>query len=119
MSSSLYERLGGEQGLTRIVNDTIDNHLKNLIVKTRFQDADREKLHRLAFEFFGMGSGGPQQYSGRSMADTHRSMNISEQEYLSVVDDILAALDKNGVEQPARTEVLGILYSLKDEIIRQ
>ncbi len=118
MNGSLYERLGGETGLSAIVKDVIDLHLENPVVRVRFQDADRERLHRLAFEFFGMGSGGPQQYSGKDMREVHRSMNISGDEYLAVVDDIMKALEKNNVGAESRTEVLGILYSLKDDIVR-
>ena len=118
MTASLYERLGGGDGLSVIVKDTLDNHLNNPLVRSRFQSADIDKLHRLAVEFFGMGSGGPEQYSGRDMLKTHRGMNISEQEFIAVIDDILEALDKNDIDDGARTEVLGILYSLKGDIVR-
>lgn len=52
------------------------------------------------------------------MPDAHRGMNISEQEYLAVVDDILATLDKHKIDDQSRKDVLAIAYSLKDEIIR-
>jgi hemoglobin len=118
VTSSLYERLGGAIGLSAIVKDTLDNHLNNPLVKTRYQGADHDKLHRLSVEFFGMGSGGPEQYTGRDMLETHRGMNISEQEFIAVIDDILEALDKNDIDNETRTEVLGILYSLKGDIVR-
>jgi hemoglobin len=118
MSGSLYQRLGGEEGLSAIARDVIDLHLVNPVVKVRFQDSDLEKLHRLAFEFFAMGSGGPQKYSGRDMREAHRSMNINGEEYLAVVDDIMKALDKHNISPDTKNEVLGILYSLKNEIVR-
>ncbi len=118
MSKSLYERLGGADGLSAIVTDTLDIHLANPLVKNRFENRDYEKMHRLAVEFFGMGSGGPEKYTGRSMLETHKGMNINEQEFVAVIDDILAALDKNGIDTESRTEVLGILYSMKEEIVR-
>ena len=65
-----------------------------------------------------MGTGGPQEYTGRNMLDTHRGMNISEQEYMEVLDDIIAALDKNGVGDREKQELLMIAYSLKGEILR-
>lgn len=118
MAMSLYERLGGADGISTIAKDTLDRHLVNPVVKTRFENRDHAKLVRLAAEFFGMGTGGPEQYTGRSMLETHKGMNISEQEFIAVVDDILAALDKNSIDAETRTEVLGILYSMKDEIVR-
>jgi len=68
-------------------------------------------------EFFGMGSGGPEPYTGRNMLDTHKGMNISEQEFLAVIDDIMAALDKPRIPQETKNEVLGILYSMRADIV--
>ena len=69
-------------------------------------------------EFICMGTGGPQEYTGKNMVDTHRGMNISEQEYMAVIDDIMAALDQNGVGDREKQEMLMIAYSLKGEILR-
>lgn len=118
MSETLYERLGGESGLSSIVRDVITNHMNNPKIKTRFQDSDSDKLHRLSLEFFGMGSGGPQKYTGKDMKEAHRGMNINEEEFLAVIDDVINALDKNGIEGTTKNEVLGILYSLKGDVVR-
>jgi hemoglobin len=52
------------------------------------------------------------------MLSAHKGMNISEQEYLVVVDDIMGVLDKHNIDETAQKDVLAILYSLKGEIIR-
>lgn len=119
MSDSLYARLGRVEGITRIVDDVMAAHLANPAVKTRFEAIeDLSRAKRLAVEFFCAGSGGPEPYTGRDMLATHRGMNISEQEYLAVMDDIVVALGKNGVDDQSRNDVIAILYSLKDQIIR-
>lgn len=51
------------------------------------------------------------------MRETHKGMNVSEQEFIAVLDDILAALDKNNVGKQERDELLAICYSLKDEVV--
>ncbi|GAA0584781.1 hypothetical protein ACFQH5_11430 [Halomonas salifodinae] len=51
------------------------------------------------------------------MLETHRGMNIGEAEYLAVMDDIQEVLERHGVDPQTRQEVLGITYSLKDEIL--
>jgi hemoglobin len=116
--ATLYQRLGGENGIQAITADIVDNHLRNEIVRARFAKSDRNKLIRLAAEFICMGTGGPQQYTGRDMRATHRGLNISEQEYMAVIDDILAALNKNGVGEREKQEMLAIAYGLKGEILR-
>jgi hemoglobin len=118
LSNSLYERLGGSDRIRAIMNDTVDLHLKNPLVSPRFKDHDIAKLKQLGYEFFCMGSGGPQAYTGRDMRAAHAGMNISEQEFIAVVDDIVAAMDKNGVGPAEKGEVIAILYSLKGDVIR-
>lgn len=119
MQRSLYERLGRKDGITRIVDDVMANHLANPVVRTRFESIkDLDHARRMAAEFFCAGCGGPDPYTGRDMLATHRGMNISEQEYMAVMDDILGALGKHGIDQATCNEVVAILYSLKNEIIR-
>jgi hemoglobin len=119
MSTTLYARLGGASGISALVDDVVANHLANPAVRVRFMAVkDIDHLKKMAREYFGAGSGGPEPYTGRDMLTTHRGMNISEQEYLAVMDDILAALDKHKIDDETKKDVLAILYSLKGEIIR-
>jgi hemoglobin len=116
---SLYARLGRKEGIARIVGDVMAAHLANPLVKARFENiGDMEHARRMATEFFCAGSGGPEPYTGRDMLSAHRGMNISEQEYIAVMDDILGALEKNGIDQQTRNDVVAILYSMKGQIIR-
>lgn len=118
-SLSLYERLGGGDGIGRIVEDVMAAHLQNPAVQARFRNIkDLEHAKRMAREFFCAGSGGPESYTGRDMLTTHRGMNISEQEYLAVTDDIMGALEAHGIDEVTRRDVLAILYALKGQIIR-
>ena len=66
-----------------------------------------------------MGSGGPNNYTGADMVTAHKGMNISEAEFLTVLDDALAALEENNVGQREKEEVLFILYSMKNDVVMQ
>lgn len=119
MTTTLYQRLGGAEGMARLVDDVVAAHLSNPIVKTRFENVkDLDHLKKMACEFFCAGSGGPETYTGKNMLAAHKGMNISEQEYLAVTDDIVGAMNKNGLDEDAKKDVIAILYSLKGEIIR-
>ena len=119
MTTTLYQRLGGAEGIARVVDDVVAAHLGNPIVKTRFENVkDLDHLKQMARGFFSAGSGGPETYTGKDMLTAHKGMNISEQEYLAVMDDIVGAMDKNGLDDDAKKDVIAILYSLKGEIIR-
>ena len=114
---SLYERLGGETNIRKIAATILENHLANDAVKTRYADSDREEVIRIVTEFICAGTGGPQAYSGKDMLAAHKGMNISEREYIAVLDDILAALVAHGVGQREQEELLFIAYSLRGEIL--
>jgi hemoglobin len=53
-----------------------------------------------AFEFFAAGTGGPFEYTGKDLRTTHSGMNISEQEFLAVVDDVVGQRRRG--KQPPR-----------------
>ena len=117
MSESLYERLGGTAGITSIANDVIDNHLANQIIAKRFADSDPANLKNAAATFFIAGTGGPDVYKGKDMLAAHKGMNISNAEFMAVLDDALAALEKNNIAQREQEEVLFVLYSMRSQII--
>lgn len=122
METSLFEKLGGREGIARIVDSTVENHMNNSAVNARFLPF-KDQPERLAviknhtIDFFSAGSGGPAQYLGRDMVHTHTGMNISPAEYLHVMDDIMKALDQNRIEESSKKEVLSVLWSLKDMIV--
>jgi hemoglobin len=119
MSITLYERLGGADGIARLVDDVMASHLDNPIVKSRFENSkDMEHAKRMAREFFCAGTGGPELYTGMDMLTAHTGMNISEQEYLAVMDDIVGAMNIHKLDDGTKNDVIAILYSLKGNIIR-
>lgn len=119
MPATLYERLGGEDRIQRLVTDLMDNHYRNPLIKARFEAIeDRALAERHAVEFLCAGSGGTQTYTGKDLRSAHKHMNISEQELVAAIDDIVAAMTKNGYGDAEKNEVVAILYSLKGDVLR-
>jgi hemoglobin len=116
----LFERLGGRPAIQAVVEKTLANHLANPVIKTRYEHAHmtQQEMVEGAVEFFCTGLTGVPTYTGRSMPEAHAGMNISVEEFCAVLDDIVDALDANGIVDPERSEVLGILYGMKSDIIR-
>jgi hemoglobin len=121
-TQSLFARLGGSSGITALVDDIVVMHMENSVIRARFrpflETPDKLaviKKHLCAF--LEAGSGGSAQYTGRAMRDAHRGMNVSEVEYMAAIDDILAALRKNAIDEQTQKDVLAIAYSLKGDIL--
>ncbi len=119
MSGTLYERLGGTVGITKIANDVVDLHLVNKAIAVRFKNAkmDMAALKNGAATFLIAGTGGPAVYKGLDMLAAHKGMNISDKEFLAVISDIMTALDMNNIGQREKEEVLFVLYSMREEIV--
>lgn len=120
--TSLFERLGGSSGIRTLVEDIVALHMENPVIQVRFrpylekpEKLEATKRHTCAF--LEAGSGGKAQYTGRTMRDAHRGMNINEAEYLAAVDDILMALRKHDIDEQTQKDVLAIAYSLKGDIL--
>src|SRR5437764_13881508 len=96
---SLYDRLGGVYNIAVVVGDLIDR----VMVDARLNANPRvdEAHHRvsaagfkfLVTEMLCGAAGGPQQYSGRSMGDSHRELMITEEEWQAFMDGVHQALD--------------------------
>jgi len=119
---TLFERLGGTEGITTLVDEVVVAHMNNPAISARFlpyteQPEKLATIKKHTIDFFVMGSGGPQNYEGRDMPTTHKGMNISPAEYMHTVDDIMSVLDKRNTDEESKKDVLAILWSLKDMII--
>lgn len=120
---SLYERLGGVYSISIVVDDFIDR----IMVDARLNANPRvdEAHHRvtpagfkyLVTEIVCQATGGPQTYTGRSMADSHKHLLITEQEWEAFMDDFQQTLDKFNIPQREQDELKTIILSTKADIV--
>src|SRR5215216_7467913 len=62
-------------------------------------------------------AGGPQQYTGRAMGDSHRHLMITDEEWQAFMDDLQQTFDKFDVPQPEQEELKAIVESTKEAIV--
>jgi len=120
---SLYDRLGGVYNIATVVGDLIDR----IMADPRLNAIPRvdEAHHRVSaagFKYYVTemvchATGGPQQYSGRPMGDTHRHLMITPDEWQVFVGDFQQTLDKFGVPQPEQDELKAIVESTREAIV--
>jgi hemoglobin len=118
--AALYQRLGGEPGIRKIVDDFCAEVLASdkirEVHKKHFRD-DEEALKKKLVDQFGEESGGPQKYTGRSMKEAHKGLGITETDFAGLVAALVAALDKNKIAADDQKEFLGKLARFKDDVI--
>jgi len=122
-TASLYERLGGVYRIAAVVDDFIDrisadprlNANPRLAAASHRESAAGFKY--LVTEMVCWATGGPQTYSGRSMADSHRHLNISEAEWGYFVDDLRATLEECQVASREQQELLALLERSRGAVV--
>src|SRR6187200_1261221 len=99
-TESLYDRLGGVYPIATVVDDFVDRVMSDPILNAnpKVYEAHHKVspagFKYLVTEMVCWASGGPQKYTGRSMHDSHRHLNITPQEWVAFVDDFQQTLDK-------------------------
>jgi hemoglobin len=119
---SLYQRLGGREGIALVVNDFVAFLVADPRVSARFKDlkpADVEKLKSHAADQVCDATGGPCAYLGRDMKTAHKGMKITEAEWNATIEDLVKALEKNKVPAKETQELLALLGPMKGDIVGQ
>ena len=121
---SLYERLGGVYAIAAVVDDFIDRVMDdprlnaNPKVNEAHHRVSRAGFKYLVTEQVCAAAGGPQRYTGKSMADSHAHLDITDQEWQAFLDDFRQTLDKFQVPEGERAERFAIVDSTKKDIVR-
>ena len=84
---TLYERLGGVYSIAAVVDDFIDRVMHNPVLNANAAvDEAHHRVSAAGFKYYVTemvcwATGGPQNYSGRSMSESHKHLKITESEW--------------------------------------
>ena len=118
---SLYLRLGGKKGITSVVNDFVsrlnaDTRVSSFFAATTADPTRLATFKQHLVEQICQASGGPCKYTGKDMKTAHAGMNITTENFNSVVEDLTAALDKYKVGANEKNQLIGVLSPMKADI---
>ena len=114
---SLYDRLGGGAAITAVVDDFVARCAGDTRINSKFARTDVPRLKAMLVEQVSAATGGPVQYTGRSMADTHRGMQVTAGEFDALVEDLVATLNQFGVPDAEQGQLISILGPLRSDIV--
>jgi len=115
--ASLYDRLGGLPAITAVVDDFMGNVAADERINAHFAAADLTGLRQKLIDLICQASGGPCVYKGLSMKAAHQGMNLRDQDFDAIASDLKASLDKLKVPAREQGELLGVIGSLRPQIV--
>ncbi len=123
LEPSLYDRLGGVYNIATVVDDFIERLSVNEILNANpaIKEA-RERVPKAGLKFrvtalVCQATGGPENYTGRSMKEAHQHLNITEEEWQAMMADFKETLDKFQVPENEQNELFDIMESTKGDIV--
>ncbi len=117
---SLYDRLGGYDGITGFVNNLLPRLQADTQLGRFWQNRGDDGMARekqLLIDFLCSNAGGPVYYTGRDMKLSHAGMKISASDwsiFLAHAGDTMEALS---VPKQECDDVVAFVLSLKDDIV--
>jgi hemoglobin len=115
--ASLYERLGGLDAITAVVDSFVARCAEDRRINGKFERTDVPRLKKMLVDQVCEATGGPCTYSGRDMRETHDGMGVTAGEFEALVEDLVATLDEFDVRKAEQDELLGLLGPMRDAIV--
>ena len=114
---TLYERMGGAPVVKRFVDELIDRTSTDPRTSRSFKDTNLKRVKdKLAEQVCNL-SGGGCKYTGDPMVEVHKGLKNTEAEFYLLVQFLRDALDRAGVAEREKNELLRLLAPMKREIV--
>jgi hemoglobin len=120
---TLYDRLGGVYSIATVVDDLIDRVMAdprlnaNPLVDEAHHRVPPAGFKYLVTEMVCWAAGGPQKYTGKSMAESHSHLKITSKEWEAFLDDFQQTLNKFAVPANEQAELKAIVNSTRGDIV--
>jgi hemoglobin len=115
--ASLYERLGGLDAITAVVDSFVARCAGDDRINRKFERTDVPRLKKMLVDQVCEATGGPCTYVGRGMRETHDGMNVTAGEFDALVEDLVATLDEFDVPKAEQDQLLGLLGPMRVDIV--
>jgi len=116
---SLFDRLGGKDAITAVVDDFVANVAADKRINAFFAKADIPHLKSELVDQICAGTGGPCQYTGKDMKTAHAGMGIGGKDFNALVQDLGKSLKKFKVPAKEQKELVAILAPMKADIVEK
>ena len=115
----LWRAFHGREGVDRIVDDLVDRSIADTRIGDVFRGQDMVRLRRTLKEQFCYILNGGCGYSGRTMKDAHRDMGLQQADMGALVENLQAAMRREGVPFMAQNRLLAKLAPMKRDIVER
>nr|WP_194866680.1 group 1 truncated hemoglobin [Pseudoalteromonas sp. PPB1] len=115
---TLYQQVGGQAGLERLVDLFIQQIGHDKAILPYFAKANVSHFRQGFITHLCDTLDGPCEYQGDSMVQIHTGMQITEADFNRVVELLINAMTEAGIAHTTQNHVLSRLAPLRSEMIK-
>jgi hemoglobin len=116
-ADSLYDRLGGRDGIRAVVDEFYDRLLADEELGPFFEGTDMDSLKRHQTDHLVEAAGGPAEYTGPPIRDAHLHVPFTEDHIERAVEHLAASLDAFDVGEEDAAAVVGAVTRYGDDLL--
>lgn len=114
--TNLYQALGERQGIEAIVEDLLYLIVEDERIAFQFKGIDVAHFHQQLSDQLCDLSGGPCQYTGREMRESHSAMGVTETQFNALTENLILAMEQNNIATGAQNRLLALLAPLHRDV---
>jgi len=118
-AETLYEQMGGEAKMRAISEEFTNAILADPRINFTFANTDLAKFKQLIFEQFCNLTGGPCQYTGRSMKESHDKLNVTNAQFNALAEDLYIAFERVHVPYRLQNKLMVQLAPMQRDIVKE
>jgi hemoglobin len=116
---SLYQALGERPGIQKIVEGMLMHVARDPRIVEFFRKVDIVRVRDKLVERFCVEAGGPCTYTGDSLAEAHKGMNLSRSDFNALVENLIDAMDDQHIPVPTQNRLIARLAPQRGEVIEK
>ena len=113
----LFADMGGQAGIDKLVDISVDNYLADDRIKDTFAESNMDRLRAEFKVQFCQVACGPCVYEGHSMEAAHKGLHLTNADFNAVVEDLQAAMDKCGIGFAVQNRFLARLAPYQHQVV--
>jgi hemoglobin len=114
---TLYERLGGHEGIRAVVDDFYDRLVADEEIGPFFEGSDMELLRRTQTDFLCEAAGGPETYDAAPIREAHLHVPFTPEHIQRAVELLEESLDAFDVPEEDAEKVVGAVAAYESELL--
>ena len=116
-AGTLFDDLGAQPGVTRIVDGATAAWLADPRVASTFENTNIARFKHLLADQLCQLTGGGCAYHGRTMRESHEALNLNTRQFNAIVEGLQRAMDQQDISFQTQNRLLALLAPMQRDVV--